>query len=166
MIFETENTLVRKLLFTDLAAFHELESNPNVLQYADGEVKSYFENKQELQNLIDNYSKVDNTLWIYAVERKIDCKFLGTIALIMNENTTEIGCRFLEKYWNKGYGSEVCKAFFAYCKQMKIETIIAYASKENRATIKILEKNNFKLVADYTNKLELEEVKFQLDLTV
>jgi RimJ/RimL family protein N-acetyltransferase len=34
MIFETENLLVRKLISSDLEAFHKMQSNPEVLQKA------------------------------------------------------------------------------------------------------------------------------------
>ena len=47
MIFETERLLIRKLILDDLAPFHQLESNQNVLKYATGEVKNLSENKIE-----------------------------------------------------------------------------------------------------------------------
>jgi hypothetical protein len=33
MIFETENLLVRKLVSSNLEAFHIMQSNPEVMQY-------------------------------------------------------------------------------------------------------------------------------------
>ena len=48
MIFETERLLIRKLVLEDLNPFHELDSNPLVLKYATGEVKSFTENETAL----------------------------------------------------------------------------------------------------------------------
>ncbi|WP_439127363.1 hypothetical protein [Polaribacter sp.] len=60
MIFETERLLIRKLKFIDLDGFHKLESNPNVLKFSDGEVKSYHQNKKELKDLISKYANASN----------------------------------------------------------------------------------------------------------
>ena len=56
MIFETERLNVRGLILGDLDGFHEMQSNPKVMQYADGEVKSYDEHKTELNQLINKYN--------------------------------------------------------------------------------------------------------------
>ena len=49
MIFETERLLVRKLVLDDLEAFHEMQSNDNVMQFVDGETKTFEEHLVELQ---------------------------------------------------------------------------------------------------------------------
>ena len=46
MIFETQRLIVRKLIFSDLNAFHEMQSNLDVMRFADGEVKSLIINKK------------------------------------------------------------------------------------------------------------------------
>ena len=66
MIFETERLVIRKLLMKDLESFFELESNPKVLQYATGEVKTHLECKIELDKLIKMYDDPKNDFWIYA----------------------------------------------------------------------------------------------------
>ena len=56
-------------------------------------------------------------------------------------NFHEIGYRFIEEYWGKGYGSESAKAWLDYgFKTMKIQTIYASANIENSGSRKILEK--------------------------
>jgi len=82
MIFETERLEVRKLMTIDLDGFYELQSNPKVLQFATGEIKTFEENKTELASLIDRYSLSNNDFWIYAIIRKADLTFVGTIALV------------------------------------------------------------------------------------
>ena len=51
MIFETENLLIRKLVSSDLHAFHKMQSNFKVMQYTTGIVKNLEEHKIELEQL-------------------------------------------------------------------------------------------------------------------
>jgi len=102
-IFETEKLSVRKLKLSDFKPFHKMQSNSNVMQYVRGKAMTYQENKEELPKLIEFYGKPDNDFWIYAIERKVDMVFIGTIAFVKDDNKDdEIGYRFLEKYWGKG----------------------------------------------------------------
>ena len=165
MIFETERLLIRKLKSSDLNEFHKLESNPNVLKYADGEVKSYLENEKELKGLIAKYTQRGNDFWIYAIERKFDSQFVGTLALVKDNLDDEIGYRFLEKYWGNGYGFEVCKATIVYCKQLGLKKIVGYVVDKNIASAKILEKLNFKVVKKFvSDDIHLPETKYELEL--
>jgi RimJ/RimL family protein N-acetyltransferase len=60
MIFETERLIVRKLILSDLNSFHEMQSNPNVMMFAEGAVKNLDEHYKELTNLIKKYSLKNN----------------------------------------------------------------------------------------------------------
>ncbi len=165
MIFETERLLIRNLNLRDLNAFHEMESNPKVLQFADGEVKVIDEHIIELKELISKYDNPDNDFWIYAIERKSDQLFIGTVAFVKDKNDDEIGYRFLEKYWNLGFGSEVCKGIILYCKKIRMKKIIGYVVDENIASAKILEKYNFKIVDQFLNDENQQETKYELEIS-
>jgi RimJ/RimL family protein N-acetyltransferase len=165
MIFETERLLIRNLNLRDLNAFHEMQSNPKVLQFADGEVKVIDEHFIELKELISKYDKPDNDFWIYAIERKSDQLFVGTVALVKDKNDDEIGYRFLEKYWNLGFGSEVCKGIILYCEKIGMKKIIGYVVDENIASAKILEKYNFKIVDQFLNDENQQETKYELEIS-
>ncbi|MFY0631238.1 MAG: GNAT family N-acetyltransferase [Flavobacteriaceae bacterium] len=165
IIFETERLLIRKLVMSDLTPFHTMESNPRVLQYATGDVKSLEANEKELEELIEKYSLEGNDFWIYAIERKSDEVFIGTVALVKDGEDDEIGYRFLEIYWGLGYGFEICKGLITYCKSIGMPKIIGYIIDANTASSKILEKCNFKVVEkgiDPTSKLP--ETKYELKL--
>lgn len=165
MIFETERLLIRKLDLNDLEHFHQLESDPKVLMYATGKVKSLTANKTELIDLISKYDKHLNDFWIYAIERKLDAAFVGTVALVKDHTDDEIGYRFLQKYWGKGFGFEVCKATVKFCKQQGFKKLIGYCVDENIASVKILEKLNFKIVGHFMNDdTKLPETKYELKL--
>ena len=166
MIFETERLIVRKLILEDLHSFHEMQSNPKVMQYADGEVKTLQEHKTELKELINKYELKGNNFWIYAIERKSDTTFIGTVALVKDGEDDEIGYRFLEKYWGKGYGTEVCVGLVDYTKAMGLKKLIAYVIDINYSSVKILKKLNF-IAIEKSNKCEeikLPETKYELIL--
>ena len=164
MIFNTERLFVRRLIFEDLSAFHELESNPNVLRFADGKVKSLSENEIELKDLISKYTIQNNDFWIYAIIRKTDNKFIGTVALVKDNNDDEIGYRFIEKYWSLGYGTEICNGLISYCKKKCFKKLIAYVVDDNIASLKILKRNNFVIVNQFINDKQQQETKLELIL--
>jgi len=166
MIFETERLLVRKLKETDIKGYFELQSNPKVLQYATGEVESYEKIQENLLFVISKYNVINNDFWIYAVERKLDNEFLGTVALVKDEdNEDEIGFRFLEKFWNKGYGFEVCQGLITYAKQIGISKLIANVVDVNVGSAKIVERLNFTFVKEFISEdIKLPETKYELVL--
>ncbi|MFY9243097.1 MAG: GNAT family N-acetyltransferase [Polaribacter sp.] len=165
MIFECERLIVRKLILSDLNSFHKMQSNPKVMQFADGEVQSLSAHKKEILELINKYDIVDNNFWIYAIERKKDSRFVGTLALVKDGKEDEIGYRFLEEYWNKGYGFEICKATISYCRKIGLKKIVGYVVDENKASAKILERLNFKIVKKFiSNDIKLPETKYELKL--
>jgi len=165
MIFETERLIIRRLILEDLDAFHKLESNVNVLKYASGNAKNYIENKKELKGLILKYSESKNEFWIYAIIRKVDQVFVGTIAFVKDGLDDEIGYRFLEEYWRLGYGTEICIGLIFYCKKIKLKKIVAYVIDKNIASATILKNNGFKIVEKLICKeLNLPESKYELYL--
>jgi RimJ/RimL family protein N-acetyltransferase len=151
MIFETNRLLVRKLDPEDLTGFHEMQSNPNVMKFVDKNPKSLKEHQLELENLISKYNENGNDFWIYAVVSKADNIFFGTIAFVKDElGNDEIGYRFLEKYWNLGYGTEVLNGMISYAKDEGLTNLIAYVSEENIGSIRTLEKNRFSKIGIHT----------------
>lgn len=163
MIFETNRMLVRKLTLEDLTGFHEMQSNPNVMKYVDANLKSLAEHQVELEDVIGKYAETGNDFWIYAVVAKADNSFLGTIAFVKDDlGNDEIGFRFLEKYWNLGYGTEILNGMIIYSRKLGFTNLIAYVSPENIASIKTLEKNQFsKIGIDSETKDLMYTIKYK-----
>ena len=57
IIFETERLWVRKLKTSDIKPYHEMQSNPKVMQYVTGEVQSEEDHIKELKEVIGFYDK-------------------------------------------------------------------------------------------------------------
>lgn len=166
MIYETERLIIRKLKNEDIKPFHEMQANPKVMKYTDSPIKSYKENVIDLQQVIAYYDKINNDFWIYAVERKSDKEFLGTIALIKDdENNNEIGFRYLEKYWNNGYAYEVLEGLLNHAKKLKIKELAAAVIIKNMASAHIIQKAGFRMIKEYICKdLNLPERLYKIKL--
>ncbi|NVK08933.1 GNAT family N-acetyltransferase [Tenacibaculum sp.] len=166
MIFETKRLLIRKLQVVDIEPFYELESNPKVLQYATGEPKNLEESKEDLKQLIARYTNKKNDFWIYAIERKSDNEFVGTVALVKDEEgNDEIGYRFIERYWGNGFATELCEGLIQYCKSVGMKKLIGCVVDENIASAKILERFNFVAIEKFiSDDIGLPETKYELIL--
>jgi RimJ/RimL family protein N-acetyltransferase len=166
ILFETDRLVIRYLKMSDIDPYHEMQSNPKVMQYVTGEVQSKEAHLKELEHLLNLYEQKDNEFWIYAIERKSDGAFLGTLALIKDDqNDDEIGYRFLEKYWGMGYGFDLCQGTIEYCKSIGMSKLIGYVINVNVASAKILEKCGFVFVRDGIDPdSKLPETKYELIL--
>jgi len=154
MIFETKHFTIRELNPSDLDDFHEMQGNIEVMRYTTGEANTLAENILDLEKLLQHYKTPNNLFWVWAIEHKIDKTLLGTCALIGDEKGIyEIGFRFLEKYWGKGYGKEVTNNLidYAFC-QEEVKGLIAYVDVRNKASIRILEQSNLGFVEEKDNE--------------
>ncbi|MFK5879577.1 MAG: GNAT family N-acetyltransferase [Flavobacteriaceae bacterium] len=165
VIYETKQLLVRKLIMEDLESFHEMQGNVNVMRFVKPTVLSYEENKADLKRVIDLYNVKNNDFFIYAIERKEDRAFVGSVALVKDGVDDEIGYRFLEKYWGLGYGSEIVKGLVDYCKKSGFKKLVAYVAVENIASKKIVEGLGFQFVENtFCKDLGIPEKKYCLVL--
>ena len=153
MIFSTERLLVRKLRATDFPPFHEMQSNPNVMQHIIGRAHTEAENETQLKGVIDAYAKPNNNFWVWAILRKEDSAMVGTCAIIKTEGEDEIGYRFLEKYWGNGYGLEITTGLINHALDtMKVPSLMAVVDKRNIASVKILERSKLKFIKEFVNE--------------
>lgn len=156
MVFETPRLLVRRLRPDDLSAFHEMQGNPVVMQYTTGRGMTLSENEGELNKLIDRYFQPENDFWVWAVEEKSAGAFVGTCALVVNhQQEHEIGFRFLEKYWGKGFGTEAARHLIDYAFSLPdVAEIVAYVHIDNLGSAKVLERSQLQFVRTSFNTEE------------
>ncbi len=154
-LFSSKRCKVRKLNLDDFDEFHQMQSNPEVMKFADGSVQNEKESLDDLTNLIGQYQKDSPSLLIYAIINEQQL-FIGTFAIVFNKDRSsqgEIGYRFLAKHWGKGYAKEILKEILPFCfNEFKLNEILAYCFVENIASIKLLEQNNFRLIEESIDK--------------
>ena len=165
-LVETERLLVRELKTTDLKFFDELQGNPKVMRFVSSKVGDYKENKQELERLITLYSKTENDFLILAIELKSIEELIGTVALVKTDDgEDEIGYRFIERFWGKGFGKEVVPELIEYCGKLGLTELMAYVSYENKPSLKIIEQNGFIYEKDcFAEDINQLERKYKLKL--
>lgn len=148
-VFETARLFVRNLREADFEAFHEMQSDNEVMQYTTGRGFDEVENHRQLQMCIACYAKVDNDFRVWAVIRKVDQKFVGTCAIVPNKNRPEIGYRFLKKFFGAGYGQEICNGLIEYgVHGLRLPEIIAYTDVRNVASTKILDRSRLSFLEE------------------
>lgn len=165
-LFETPRCTVRYLQMKDIEPFHILQSNPAVMRFVRGAGMTREENEKELPELIEKYSKPNNDFWIFAIERNEDQQFIGTFALVKDDDgDDELGYRFIEDYWGQGYGYEICLGLIDFCRLIGMDNLVGYVAEGNTASAKILEKCGFGREAEgFDAKLQLPDTKYRLYL--
>jgi RimJ/RimL family protein N-acetyltransferase len=67
-------------------------------------------------------------------------EFIGWCGLKKVGDEVDLGYRFIQKYWGKGYATEAAKAVLEFGVKNKIPNIIGRAAVENTASVKVLQK--------------------------
>ncbi|KGP71031.1 GNAT family N-acetyltransferase [Pontibacillus yanchengensis] len=153
MYFETERLYTRKFELEDLEDFHEMQSNNNVMKYVIGRGKTRTENLNELLKIIKSYNESNTNRFTMAISEKNNefCTLIGACAINKSENEEfEVGYRFSEKYWGKGYGSEILNGLLEFClNDLAISKVISIVEKENIHSIRILENSPMQFISEY-----------------
>ncbi|WJS94839.1 GNAT family N-acetyltransferase [Flavobacterium johnsoniae] len=160
---ETDRLILRELVLSDAEGMFELDSNPNVhLFVGNRPVKHIEESVDYIKFVQKQYATFGIGRW--AVVLKETNEFIGwsgikyiTDEINNHKNFYELGYRFIEKHWGKGYASEAGKAFVDYAfNEMKVEVLYAYADAGNENSRKVLEKLGFHFVNSFEYNEELE----------
>ena len=148
-IIETERLYLRKFMLKDASALFKMNSNPNVLQYT-GDVP--FKNIQSAENFITNYKHYDTyNMGRWAVCGKRQGEFFGWCGLKYNseEGYIDIGYRFFEKHWNKGFATEATKGVLSYAfNVLRLQEVYAYADKRNLSSCRVAEKSGLSFLKE------------------
>jgi ribosomal-protein-alanine N-acetyltransferase len=141
-LIETERLLLREITLNDKEEMFKLHSTPSVQIYT-GEpiVESIEEMEKTIQSRINNYEKYGYGRW--ATFLKDGMQFVGWagLAYLPEFDEIDLGYRFLPEYWGLGIATEASRAILTYgFDSLKIKKIIAVALKENKASIRVMEK--------------------------
>lgn len=145
-ILDTERLFLREFIIDDAQLLIDLNSNLNVTRYTgDGPVESVAKAKEILENII--FPQYKNKMGRWAVQLKSTNEFIGWCGLKFIEELNEIdlGYRFFEKHWGKGYATESAKAVLNYgFNTLGLQEVVARAAIDNTNSVKVLEKVGMK----------------------
>jgi len=127
-------------MLKDASALFKMNSNPTVLQYT-GDVP--FKNISVAENFIKNYNHYETfNMGRWAVCGKKQGAFLGWCGLKYHPegDFIDVGYRFFEKQWGKGYATEATKGVLSYAfNALRIQDVYAYVDKRNPVSMKVAE---------------------------
>ncbi len=146
-ILQTPRLLLRELNIKDAQNFYELNRNPNVIKFT-GDLP--FDSVSAAEKFLKNYKDYEkNGFGRWAVIEKESGEFLGWCGLKFDGKETDIGFRFFEEHWNKGFATESAKACLEYgFEELGLAEIIGRAMKENLGSVKVLEKIGLKFIKE------------------
>jgi RimJ/RimL family protein N-acetyltransferase/GNAT superfamily N-acetyltransferase len=144
-ILETTRLYLREFMLSDASCLFHLNNNPNVLKYT-GDLP--FKSVDEANRFIENYTDYKrNGFGRWAVCLKENNEFIGWCGLKRDGITgvVDLGFRFFENHWGKGFATEAAKVCVKYgFFKLNLNQIIGRAYIENKASINVLNKCNFK----------------------
>jgi len=139
-MLETNRLILREFRISDAKKMWELNSDEGVLKYTGDKPFDSVKSAEKFILKYQDYKK--NGFGRWAVIEKSKNEFIGWCGLKLNEeNLIDIGFRFFERQWNKGYATEAAQACLNYgFNTLNIKEIIGRADEKNKSSIRVLEK--------------------------
>ncbi len=143
VMLETPRLLLREMTEADADEVLRLSANPNVRRYIPGEPPPT--NRDEALKILRElvFPQYPARLGRWACVRKEDGAFLGWCGVkhVVDAGEYDLGYRFLEEHWGRGYASEAAAAVLAYARrELAGKRVVGRAMVENRASVRVLEK--------------------------
>lgn len=143
-IIETNRCWLRPFSTEDAKSFYDLNNNPKVTKYTGDHAFSSISDAIKFINNYNAYTKYGYGRW--AVILKENQKFIGFCGLKYHEkiDITEVGYRFFEHYWNKGFATETAKGCIEYAfNTLNLDKLYCQMHKENKASEQVCRKLGF-----------------------
>ncbi len=142
ILIETERLFLREITLDDKQALFRLHSDPLVQKYTgEAVVRSMEEIEKAIERRIISYKQYGFGRW--ATILKSGKQFVGWagLAYLPEFDEIDLGYRFLTEYWGLGLATEASHAILNYgFDSLKLKKIVAIAMKENKASIRVMEK--------------------------
>jgi ribosomal-protein-alanine N-acetyltransferase len=150
----TARLILRQLTTDDDKEIFAIRSDEQVNRYLDrAGCKTIDEARQFIDKINTAVSNNESIYW--AIARKNQPGLIGTICLwniSKGQSKAEIGFELLPQYQGKGFMQEAVTAVIEYgFKTMKLRLIEGVVDPNNARSIKLMEKNNFRLVTNTRN---------------
>lgn len=140
-VLETSRMVLRAPKNSDLNHIYRLGANPHVMQYITyGRLQSLQDARADLYR---RRRTARRRLGYWVAEEQGSGAFIGWMALKRGagRQEAELGYRFLEEQWGKGFATEGSLEILEYAfRELGLEKVVAVAMEENRASTRVMEK--------------------------
>lgn len=140
-LLETERLLLRESVVDDAEDLFAMTSDSEVMKYTGDVAFRSVAHTRELIRNYEDYEKNSYGRWTTII--KATNEIIGWCGLkyIKEINETDIGFRFMKKFWNLGYATEASIACLELgFSKFNLQQIVGQVYKENGASIRVLEK--------------------------
>ncbi len=142
IVIETERLLLRTFTLEDAPLIYNLNLDPEIIRYTLDPMRDVDHAREVLEEVIlPQYALYNHGRW--AVHVKPDLKFIGWCGLKTRPELNEIdlGYRFIQAAWGKGYATEAAYASIKYgFEKLNLARIVGRALPGNLASMRVLEK--------------------------
>ena len=144
-ITQTKRCMIREMSTEDVDDLYELYDSPLVTRYMEGLFPNKEQERQYIRDYIENvYEYYEFGTWL--IHRKEDGRLIGRAGFNYRPgfDAVELGFIIGEPYWRNGYAYEVCNHLMEIGKSVyEFDRVQAMVKKENKASIRLLEKLGF-----------------------
>lgn len=145
IIIETPRLLLRNWQEEDRAFFHEINSDPEVMEFFPA-----LRNREESDALMDRIVAMinDDSFGFYALQDKDTGDVVGFTGLMRTDippfvpkGVLEIGWRLAQRYWGKGYVTEAAFASLAYAfNEREQDEVVSFAVHNNHRSTSVMQR--------------------------
>jgi len=145
----SKNLCIRKIRMSDAAFIYKLRSNEENMKYVEMKPYETIERAASfICNVIEDIEK--NEVFFWTIETKDTHISIGTICLwsfSKEKKSAEIGYELLPSHQKKGYANEALGQVITFAKEeSELEIIDTITHEGHKASIRLLIKNDFKLI--------------------
>lgn len=153
ILLETERLLLREVTEADAADLFEMDSDPDVHRYIYNQPLKQIEEQYKMIGMLQQQYR-DYGIARWAVVDKQSGECLGWAGLKYfpepyngHQDFYELGYRFKQKHWGKGYATEAGKAIVDYgFTHLDTDCLYAMTDVDNTASQHVLGKLGFRFV--------------------
>ncbi|HEX5886321.1 MAG TPA: GNAT family N-acetyltransferase [Pyrinomonadaceae bacterium] len=161
-VLETERLFLRRFTPDDAEFILTLVNEPSFLRYiGDKQVRNLEDARQYILNgPVASYER--NDFGLYLVELREPHTPIGMCGLIKREELPDpdIGFAFLPDFWNKGFAFEAAAVVLQDAgDRLRLQRLLAITSQDNDASIKLLQRLEFRFEQEIKLSPDRERVK-------
>lgn len=164
-ILSTQRLLLRPLEMSDDEAVFSLRADKHVNKYLENYAHSSIgETREFIQRIHAGIAANESIFWVICL--KDDPRLIGSICLwnlVKEEFKAEVGYVLNPVFQGRGYMQEALTKVIEYgFQEMRLQTIEAITHRNNKASIRLLEKNHFILQERAKGSEDDQEIIFKL----
>jgi RimJ/RimL family protein N-acetyltransferase len=147
-ILATKRLFLREIGQQDVEDLYEMDADPAVHKYIENKPVQSREQVVAVIDMINEQYKVNGIgRWAVVDKETKECVGWAGLKYYREEDYYDLGYRFKQRHWKKGYATEVGEVIVQYgFEQMDLSAIYAITHPENEGSMNVLRKLGFELM--------------------